>query len=118
MVSDFLSLLVMLCMNFTMNHTQIHSLHFYVNYELSNQVLIFFCIEQCVHTPYKLEYFDGNSIEKKILRRRNTNNSFIMDGFPISIAHTWGWDFFHGGGSLLHKPNFRKGGSIFMQNDF
>ena len=27
--------------------------------------------------------------------------------------HTWAWNFFHGGGSLLHKPKFRKGGSIF-----
>ena len=31
-------------------------------------------------------------------------------------VHTWAWDFFHGGGSLLHKPKFRKGGQFFWGN--
>ena len=39
--------------------------------------------------------------------RRFTNGA-------IAPTHTWAWNFFHGGGSVLHKPKFRKGGSIFQ----
>ena len=39
---------------------------------------------------------------------------FIVKLLKPPAVHTWGWVFFHGGGSLLHKPKFRKGGSIFL----
>ena len=36
-----------------------------------------------------------------------------LDQYSQCALHTWGCDFFHGGGSLLHKPKFRKGGVNF-----
>ena len=37
---------------------------------------------------------------------------------PSPSAHTWAWNFFHGGGSVLHKPKFRKGGGSIFQAEF
>ena len=64
-------------------------------------------------------------VSSNLLQQKSPTEEIIGIYFLRTIVprkympiHTWAWNFFHGGESVLHKPKFRKGGGQIFRRNF